>query len=161
MITATVSGRVFEKLDRLPESLRSQLRSRIPDLTRALAERVRSKLAPGTLFKTTTHLLPAIKSQMVENAAEIYGRVYVDPSMFKPVVAHTLESGSRAHVITARNAPALSFFWEKLGRRVSFRSVNHPGFVGRSYMQSSLDEMKAEITAGLEQSVIEAWNRAG
>lgn len=160
MITAKVEGRIFQKLPRLPETLRATLRSKIPDITRMVANRVRAKLAPGVLFKTTTRLLPAVRAEMREDAHQIYGRVFIDSS-FPPLVATVLERGARPHVITARNAPALSFFWDKLGRRVSFRSVNHPGFRGRSYMQSTLDESREDIKAMLEQSVLEAWNKAG
>lgn len=157
-VTIKVDGQEIERYERLPETVRSNLRQDIPPLTRKLADRVRSKLAPGVLFKTTSRLLPAIASQMIENTNEIYGRVFVDENKFPGVVARTLESGSKPHVIMAKNAPALSFFWEKLGRRVAFKRVNHPGFPGRSYMQSSLDEMQGEIKAGLEHSVLESIN---
>lgn len=37
------------------------------------------------------------------------------------------ELGSKPHKIVAKNAPALSFFWPKVGKQVAFKSVNHPG----------------------------------
>lgn len=37
------------------------------------------------------------------------------------------DRGTRPHVIRARKARALSFYWPKAGRRVAFRQVNHPG----------------------------------
>lgn len=38
-----------------------------------------------------------------------------------------VHEGARPHVIRARNAAALSFYWPKVGRRVFFARVNHPG----------------------------------
>lgn len=151
----TVSGKAFETFPKLTEAARAKLRGQIPGLTKQLADRVRSKLAPGTLFKTSTRLLPAVKSEMVENTTQIYGRVYIDQNKFPNVVAHTLESGSRPHDIVVKNAKSLFFFWEKLGKNVAFMRVHHPGFEGRSYMQSSLDEMRAALVAGMREAVVD------
>lgn len=38
-----------------------------------------------------------------------------------------VHEGARPHVIRAKNAAALSFYWPKVGRRVFFARVNHPG----------------------------------
>jgi hypothetical protein len=37
------------------------------------------------------------------------------------------DQGAKPHVIKAKNAPFLVFFWPKVGRVVYFKSVNHPG----------------------------------
>jgi hypothetical protein len=37
------------------------------------------------------------------------------------------DQGAQPHTIRARNAPALVFFWPKVGRVVAFKSVSHPG----------------------------------
>lgn len=154
-LSVEVAGSAFDKYPRLPETARAKLRSTIPFLTKQLADRVRSKLAPGALFKTTDHILPAVKSEMVEDSKSIRGRVYIDSNLFPNIVAHTLESGSRAHDIEAVNAPALVFFWEKLGMVVAFKKVHHPGFAGRSYMQSSLDELRDELIGEVRDAVID------
>lgn len=148
-----VTGQVFEVFPKLDERARAQLRGQIPVLTKKLAERVRQKLQPGVLFKTTNRLLPAVRSEMVENTTQVYGRVYIDQRKFPNVVAHTLESGSRAHEIVAKNASALFFFWGKLGKNVAFRRVHHPGFSGRSYMESSLNELRGQFVAELRESM--------
>ena len=41
--------------------------------------------------------------------------------------AHILDKGSRPHVIRARRAPLLRFFWERKGVWVSTYRVKHPG----------------------------------
>jgi hypothetical protein len=145
MLTVTVDGKTVKKYSKLPEDIRAALRAEIPSLTKDLAARVRAKLQPGVLFKTTTHILPAVRAKMVENTREIFGTVYIDGNRFPNIVAHTLESGSVPHEIVAKHAKVLYFFWAKLGVHVAFKRVHHPGFGGRSYMQSSLDDMWAEI----------------
>lgn len=157
-ISVEVDGKVIAKYERLPDELRAQLRHDLPDIMRDVKAAVAAKLVPGALFKTTTRLLPALSAEMVESKDEIYGRVFIDENKFPNVVAHTLESGSRPHEIVARLAPTLAFFWDKLGRMVFFKRVMHPGFPGRSYMQSTLDEMSDEIERRLSQSVVDTLN---
>lgn len=51
-----------------------------------------------------------------------------------PVVqASTTNKGARPHVIRARNARTLSFYWPKVGRVVNPVSVNHPGNKGSGW----------------------------
>lgn len=153
-VKVTIDGSAIQHYPRLTEELRASLRTTIPVVTKELAARVREKLMPGALFKTTTRLLPAVTVKMIENANEIYGTVYIDPGKFPNVVAHSLESGSRAHDIEAKNGKALFFFWEKLGQNAAFKKVHHPGFAGRSYMQSSLDDMKDELVEMTKDGVL-------
>lgn len=48
-----------------------------------------------------------------------------------------VHEGSRPHIIRARRAPMLRFFWEKAGRNVAFRSVNHPGVAPRPFLRNA------------------------
>jgi hypothetical protein len=41
--------------------------------------------------------------------------------------ARFLQEGTRPHIIRARRAAALHFYWEKMGREVWFKHVSHPG----------------------------------
>lgn len=50
-----------------------------------------------------------------------------------------VHEGARPHVIRARNAPVLSFFWPKVGRRVAFKSVNHPGNAPNPFLTKAVD----------------------
>lgn len=52
--------------------------------------------------------------------------------------AEAIDTGARPHVIAARNAPLLVFFWKKKGIWMRTRKVNHPGnkpykFMYRAY----------------------------
>ena len=53
--------------------------------------------------------------------------------------------GTRPHRIVARNAPALRFFWPKVGRVVFFKSVNHPGTKANRFMERALNRAAREI----------------
>jgi hypothetical protein len=48
-----------------------------------------------------------------------------------------VHEGSRPHGIRARRAPMLRFFWDKVGRNVAFRSVNHPGVKARPFLRNA------------------------
>lgn len=48
-----------------------------------------------------------------------------------------VHEGARPHVIRARRAPMLRFYWEKVGRNVAFRSVNHPGSAPRPFLRNA------------------------
>lgn len=46
--------------------------------------------------------------------------------------------GTEPHVIEARNAPRLVFFWPKVGAVVSFKRVNHPGTKPNRFLTNAL-----------------------
>lgn len=54
-----------------------------------------------------------------------------------------VHEGSRPHKIVARRAPMLRFFWEKIGRNVAFRSVNHPGVRARPFLRNAMTRVIA------------------
>lgn len=60
-----------------------------------------------------------------------------------PVVqASTTNTGARPHVIRARNARTLAFYWPKVGRMVFPVSVNHPGNKGSGWWKKSMTAPK-------------------
>lgn len=56
-------------------------------------------------------------------------------------VPYTLfvDQGTKPHVIKAKNAPYLVFFWPKVGRVVHFKSVNHPGNRAYKFLMNGLE----------------------
>lgn len=78
-------------------------------------------------------------------AQSIYGTLRSTPTGFVGRVgsrlsyAASVEGGARAHVIRPRSADGwLVFFWEKEGRWVKTKSVNHPGQKGKHYLRNAL-----------------------
>ncbi len=49
-----------------------------------------------------------------------------------------VDQGTAPHVIKAKNAPYLVFFWPKVGRIVHFKSVNHPGNRAYRFLERGL-----------------------
>jgi hypothetical protein len=55
--------------------------------------------------------------------------------------------GTEPHVIQAKRASRLVFFWKKVGRIVSFKSVNHPGHPqANNYLLESLKRIMRRRT---------------
>lgn len=55
--------------------------------------------------------------------------------------SYLVQAGAPPHRIVPRNPNGrLRFYWKKVGRWVSLRSVNHPGFRKRNYLQGPLME---------------------
>lgn len=151
-----IVGGATTKYPKLAENVRAVARNTIIIQTKRLALRVKAKLQPGVLFKTTTRLLPAVTTKLIESNDQIYGYVFIDPRKFPDVVAKTLESGSKAHDIVGN--PYLAFYFGKLGRNVVFRKVHHPGYPGKSYMQSSLAESEQEMTLEVKEQILATVN---
>lgn len=73
------------------------------------------------------------------------GRTVVTPTLMRgriiaPVIqARTTDQGSPPHIIRPRRAGGLLvFYWPKVGRRVAFRFVNHPGNKARPWWRRAL-----------------------
>ena len=144
MITAKVESQVamarFGKSG-IPESVRKNLRAIIPDLTKRLGAQVDANLSSG--LKTRRRL--QVKKEMVENPSALYGRVTTISTSEPLLLPLWLEEGTKAHAIEARNAKALFFFWDKVGKNVAFKRVMHPGFAGIHYTGNALESMRSEI----------------
>lgn len=134
----------------IPESVRRNLRVAIPPLVRELMSRVDDNLSA---LKSRTNL--KTDGTMVENPTKIVGHVGVSwtGKTEANMVPQILETGAKPHVIRARNAKALSFFWDVVGGQVFFKQVNHPGFPGIRYMERAFQSMQSEIVDKVTQAV--------
>jgi hypothetical protein len=136
----------------IPEAVRRALRRVLPQLTIKLGAKVDDLLGSGLKSRTTLRTTP----QLIENPTALYGRVTISAVAPSPsMLPAWLDTGTRPHVIAARNANALYFFWEKLGKNVSFRQVNHPGFAGIQYRDAAIASMSGEIVDTISQAVRE------
>lgn len=62
-----------------------------------------------------------------------------------------MDSGTAPHLI--EGAPLLSFFWDKIGRQAVFRYVNHPGTVGSSFFDLTLqDALEGALEGALDSN---------
>lgn len=69
-----------------------------------------------------------------------------------PVVqANTTNTGGRPHIIRARRAKTLRFYWPKAGKVVFPIQVNHPGNKGTHWWDKVLDRHTAILSAVLRR----------
>lgn len=148
--TATV------RLKAIPEQARKRLRVVIVRDAKELAALVRTKLSGSVLHIRSGRLINSVRSEMVENATSIYGRVYSQGVPYARI--HEYGGQTKPHVILPVKASMLHF-WVG-GKEVFTRRVNHPGskIPMRSYMRSSLAELKAKLQADIFRAGTPEWN---
>lgn len=76
-------------------------------------------------------------------------------------IAHFLNVGTRPHVIQRNKAPALTFFWAKMGRIVSFIRVRHPGTKPRAIDQKEAFRSLPELLIKGDAAAAAAVQKAG
>jgi len=80
-------------------------------------------------------------------------RVYTQQPLGKWIL-----EGTRPHVIRAKNAPILRFYWHKVGRVVYFKSVNHPGTKPNPFMSRAYRRWLPGARGDLRQVAVN-WSR--
>lgn len=133
----------------IPEAVRRQLRAVVPQLTKRLGDLVEANLVAG--LKSRRRLV--VKKEMRESPTQIVGVVRTISTSEPRMLPAWLETGTRPHEIVVRRAKALVFFWPKVGKKVAFLRVNHPGFKGILYTASAFAAMEEEIRAQITQAV--------
>lgn len=155
MITVELVDNATVRLGRLTEDMRRRLRVTIVRDGKELASRVRGKLSGGVLKVRSGRLLNSIRSEMVENTAEIYGRVF---SLGVPYAAIQERGGqTRPHVIRPKNVQALHFM--VAGASVFAMRVNHPGskISAKNYLRGSLAEMRSTLVGNIKEAGKVRW----
>lgn len=66
--------------------------------------------------------------------ARVRGPFTISAEVTAGGAAEFLEKSTRAHIIRARRAQALRFYWPRVGRVVFFKSVHHPGTQAHPFM---------------------------
>jgi len=156
MLSVELIDRASVKLAALPEQIRSRLRVAIIHDGKDLVARVRAKLSGAVLHIRSGALINSIRSEMVENSTSIYGRVYSSGVPYARI--HEFGGQTKPHMIRPVKAKALHFMMG--GEDVFAQSVMHPGskIPARSYLRSSLTEMKAQIEADMVRAAKPVWN---
>lgn len=145
-----------QKLQENPSVIRRALIAKVMSLTLKLEAHVKQdKLSGQVLHAKTGALRRAIASRFDLTDTTITGTVYVSGDV---KYAHIHEYGGRTmpHDIVPVKAKALAFMMN--GKQVFAKMVHHPGSVmpERSYLRSSLADMRNEIVSGIEETLTEA-----
>lgn len=156
MITISVEGDqdLILRLRRLPEKMRNALLTKITTLTLKLESRVKTKLSGGVLRVRTGALRRSIFSRVSKSTYEITGRVASSGDV-KYAGIHEFGGTTKPHIIEPRKAAVLAFMIG--GKKIFARRVHHPGsrMPTRSFLRSSLAEMRPEIVTGLSEAATE------
>lgn len=142
-------------LTAMPEKVRQRLETTV----HLLAEKLRShvvqdKLMGQVLHRRTGRLGQSIQQRVESDSGSVTGIVYSSGDVPYGRI-HEYGGKTAAHVIEAKNGKALAF--AKGGQMVFARRVNHPGSLmpERSFMRSSLKDMKDEIIQKMTLAVRE------
>jgi len=79
-----------------------------------------------------------LRDHIVKRVVEERGLPAVIVGVDKVPYAFWHHQGTEPHVIRAKNAPLLVFFWKKVGRVVAFKQVNHPGTKPNPFLVNAL-----------------------
>lgn len=109
----------------------SLARKQVRAATASVNRKARSN-APGGPY-STGHLKSTINWSIRTVGETVIGRSGSDL-----VYAYSVHEGQPARTITPRQAPYLSFYWRRVGKRVRFLSVNHPGTSAQPYLTEAL-----------------------
>jgi len=158
-VTLEGADALRERLDAFPTALRAELTSKSDALARALVDKVSEKLDGGVLNARSGALKASISARVTGAGDGVEARV---GSFGGIKYAAIQEYGglTAAHEILPSKGAALAFVVD--GAMRFARRVDHPGSVipERSYLRSSLEDMREEIVAALADSVGNFWGRS-
>lgn len=130
-----------------------------------LVEHIRSKKfrrsgdpGPTYIVNRTGRLSASLRATVTNKGGRLVLALHMDGKQ-----ARILEEGgkTRPHLIRAKRASVLSFFWPKIGRQAFFYEVHHPGstFKARRVLASSVEEKGTDILLFVEKEVAKEWER--
>jgi phage gpG-like protein len=156
MITVTVDDRAVQaRLNVMPDKVRARLEQAVYILAEKLKSHiVQDKLLGQVLNRRTGRLGQSIQQKVDSSATAITGTVYSAGDV-KYAAIHEFGGHIPARVIEAKNGKALAFTMG--GKQVFAKRVNWPGATmpERSFMRSSLADMKDEIVQRMTSAVQE------
>lgn len=161
ILSVQISGdtELIARLQSMPETVRQALIRKCTVLALLLQKKiVTEKLSGQVLNKVTGALQSSVFQEVTSTATAVHAKVAAGRDV--PYAAiHEYGGQTRPHIIEPKNAEALHFYIG--GKEVFAKLVNHPGsrFPVRSYMRSSLGEMRIQIVDGLTDAVKEGMNR--
>jgi phage gpG-like protein len=145
------------QLDGYPAALQAALSAKATELAAALADLVKNdKLSGAVLNARSGALSDSITANVTAEGDDILASVGSEGDV-KYAAIQEYGGKTSAHEILPAKGDVLAFISGD-GQHFA-RRVEHPGSVipERSYLRSSLDDMKDEIVDGLADAAAEAW----
>jgi len=160
MLSVQVSGdtELIERIGKMPSGVHNALLRKITALAIEMQRKIRvDKLSGQVLNKRTGALQSSIFQEVSDERTAIIATVSAGKDV--PYAAiHEYGGVTKPHDIYPKNAKALHFFIG--GKEVFAKVVHHPGskMPERSYMRSTLADMKQEIIDGMTDAVRQGAN---
>ncbi len=148
------------RLTAYPAALMAALSVKAAELAAALADTVKNdKLSGGVLNARSGTLRDSIAANVSADADGVVASVGSEGDV-KYAAIQEYGGKTSAHEILPVKAQALAFVVG--GAQLFARRVEHPGSLipERSYLRSSLEDMRDEILAALADAATETWERA-
>ncbi len=148
------------RLTAYPAALTAALSAKAAELAAALADMVKNDKLSGAVLNTRSGALrDSIAASVSTDADGVLASVGSEGDL-KYAAIQEYGGKTSAHEILPVKAEALAFVVG--GAQVFARRVEHPGSLipERSYLRSSLDDMRDEIVAALADAATETWERA-
>jgi phage gpG-like protein len=147
------------RFDAYPAALRDALGAKATELATALADLVKNKLSGAVLNTSSGALRDSIAAGVTADSDGVLASVGSEGDV-KYAAIQEYGGKTSAHEILPVKGDVLAFVSGD-GQRFA-RRIEHPGSVipERSYLRSSLEDMKDEILAALASTAAEAWESA-
>lgn len=166
MITATVIGdrELVSRLGSAFDLQKHSLQTAVTRLTIELQGLAKKKVSGDVLKvgrgKFGGRLRSSINERVEISSMAIVGKVGIDGKKVPYAAIHEYGGTIPAHDIMPVNAQALAFMWH--GKQMILKKVHIPDVImpERSYLRSSLADMKEEIIMRLKMSLIESTKKA-
>lgn len=161
MITVEINDRkVMARLRAMPEKTKSALLKKVTQLRLQLEAKIKQKLSGEVLNVRTGNLRRSIHSKTIDEATRVEGSAFSSGDVkyariheYGGTINHP---GGTAYIVTASGAVFISnAAAATLGRNLPRTKPHTITMPERSFMRSSLADMKGEILAGLSAAVKE------
>jgi phage gpG-like protein len=143
---------LIARFQAMPSKVRAALLRKVTALRLKLEAHIKADKLSGQVLKVQTgNLRASIFSQTIDEGDTIIGRAASSGDV-KYAGIHEFGGKTAPHVIEAKGK-ALAFMFQ--GKQAFFKRVNHPGSTmpERSFMRSSLADMRTEIVDGMTEAV--------
>jgi phage gpG-like protein len=143
---------LIARFQAMPSKVHAALLKKVTALRLKLEAHIKDqKLSGQVLHVQTGNLRASIFSETIDSAESVIGRAASSGDV-KYAGIHEFGGQTPAHVIEAKGN-ALAFMFQ--GKQAFFKRVNHPGSTmpERSFMRSSLADMRDEIVQGMTDAV--------
>ena len=161
MITVEVFGdkQLIARLTAMPDNIRSALVRKVRALALMLEAKVKGEKLSGQVLNVVTGALRrSISNEVTTGSNSVTAEVYSSGDV-KYAAIHEYGGTIPAHEVVATKAQALHFVIgakDVFAKRVQIPDVKMPE---RSFLRSSLDEMRDEIVEGMKEAVLEGAHK--